>query len=745
MTIYALTIFVSAVLLFQVQLIIAKYLLPWFGGTPTVWSTCMLFFQVMLTGGYAYSYAIVRSLSARKQSRVHLILLSVAIMLLFIQMILWQSPLLPDPVLKHAGSDLPIIRILALLMVSVGLPFFILSTTSTLLQVWFNRAFPKRSPYKLFALSNAGSLLGLLSYPFLVEPNLGLSIQANVWLAGYVIFTLCCGFIAFKAGRILEIPPSSTSPSIESDSMESSGESGQATWLQRILWLALTAGASIVLLATTNQVGEEVAVIPFLWVMPLSIYLLTFILSFSSRYFYWRPLFVVGGIVGMYLVSSLMFKMLSLTPAIFGTGILDQLLVYYAALFICCMLCHGELVRIKPGTRYLTQFYLSVSIGGATGGIFVGLIAPTFFQGLWELYIGYFICGLAVLIAVFQDRKSLLNFPVFGWVLRVPAVAIIILLAVGPFFLLLDRLPQTARNLTLIAADKVGFTKYLPMINPDESILAIRRNFYGILRVLELSPQYMEEHSRYLYHGQTIHGFQLMGKIHYLRKPTSYFTASSGIARAITNHPRYIYSNPRNQQLRVGVVGLGAGTLAVYGRKSDYYCIYEINPAMVELAASEEGYFRFVPDSRAEVDIVTGDARISMEHEESQQFDVLALDAFSGDAPPTHLLTREAFSVYMRHMREGGIIGINITNRYINFRPLIWKLAGELGFERLLIKAYAGDNLAYDNDWILLTKDEKVFQTRALMVDASPPLDDKEFESIRLWTDDYSNLYQLLM
>jgi len=742
MTIYALTIFISAILLFQVQLIIAKYILPWFGGTPTVWSTCMLFFQVMLTGGYAYSHAIVSRFSSRRQSRIHLLLLSASIIMLVIQMIFWNAPLLPDAGWKHTGSGIPIIRILGLLAASVGLPFFILSTTSTLLQVWFNRAFPKQSPYKLFALSNAGSLLGLLSYPFLVEPNLGLNLQARIWFVGYVLFVLCCGYTAIKAGKTSEARPSSVSPDIDINT----GDSDKATLLQRILWLTLTAGASIVLLATTNQVGEEVAVIPFLWVLPLSIYLLTFVLNFSSRHLYWRPLYVVAAIVSMYFIGTLMFNMLAMmTGGDYNMSILGQIIAYNAALFICCMLCHGELVRLKPGNKYLTQFYLSVSIGGAMGGIFVGVIAPSLFQGLWELYIGYFICGLAVFIATLRDRRSLLNIPIWGWSFRVPAAAIVLLLAIGPYFLLVDRLPQTYRDLTLKVADKINLTQYLPMGDPGETTIAINRNFYGILRVVELYPDNPISHQRYLYHGQTLHGYQYTADTYYRKMPTTYYTESSGVARAIRNHPRYKAYNPHSKQLRVGIVGLGAGTLAIYGREIDYYRIYEINPAMVRLSASEEGYFSFVSDSKAEIDIVIGDARISMEHEESQKFDILALDAFSGDAPPIHLLTREAFSIYMRHMRQGGVIAVHITNRYIDFIPLIWKLADEFDLERTLIGAWEDESFAYGNDWILLTKDKEFFkQSGFLDADDSPP-EEEDFKSIQIWTDDYSNLYQVLM
>jgi hypothetical protein len=281
--------------------------------------------------------------------------------------------------------------------------------------------------------------------------------------------------------------------------------------------------------------------------------------------------------------------------------------------------------------------------------------------------------------------------------------------------------------------------------DPNSRTIAMKRNFYGILRVVESYPDDAANHVRYLYHGQTLHGFQLMGSAVRQGILTSYFTEKSGIARAITNHPRYSDVNPAKKQMRVGIVGLGAGTPAAYGRYGDYYRIYEINPAMNEIAGSGHGYFRFVPDSKAEVDVIIGDARISMENEAPQQFDVLALDAFSGDAPPVHLLTKEAFGVYMRHIREGGIIAVHVTNRYLNFRPLILKIAEELDLEKLLISSWGDDGITYYTDWFLLAKDKGVLQQSSFRSYAESPPDFETLESANIWTDDYSNLYQLLL
>ena len=743
MAIYALTVFLSALLLFQVQLIIAKHILPWFGGIPAVWTTCMLFFQVLLTGGYYYSHRIVSKLSARRQGKTHLLLLGGSVILLVLQSFVWPSPLLPGAVWKPAGSDIPIIRVVSLLTISVALPFFILSATSSLLQAWFSAVFPGRSPYRLYALSNAGSLLALLSYPFLIEPNLALSLQSRIWFGLYVAFVLCCGYVALQLCRHRK---TQIRLNAESDGLVTeSGKHERPTRMQRLLWLVLAAGASTVLLATINQISEEVAVIPFLWVLPLSIYLLTFILCFSSRWLYCRLLFVGAACVSMWFVARTMLKMLAImTSDVSGAGIIEQMMVYYVALFICCMLCHGELVRLKPKSMYLTQFYLFVSIGGALGGIFVGIMAPCLFNGLWELYIGYFVCGVALTAVALRDHGSFLNVPKWGWAFRVPAATLVVLLAIAPFFLLIDRLPQKHRDAALSVVRMLSLGEHLPVGDPDANILAMRRNFYGVLRVTEAGSYGQSDYRRLLYHAQTLHGFQLQQDEAHRRMPTTYYGKRSGIGLCITNHPRYQSAEPCNRQMRVGVVGLGAGTVAAYGRSGDYYRFYEINPAMVELAATGGGYFSFVADCRAEVDIVLGDARASLESEDPQDFDVLALDAFNGDAPPVHLLTKEAFDIYTRHVRSGGIIAVHITNRYLDFRPVIWQLADEFGLDGVRISSDADNDCLYAADWILLTRDEEFLRLETIVKASTSRIAQEEIDPVRIWTDDYSNLCQLL-
>jgi len=734
-----LTIFLSAVLLFQMQLIIAKYLLPWFGGTPALWTTCMLFFQITLTGGYAYSHAIISRLSNRRQSRIHLFLLGSSIVLILWQVIAWHLPLLPPAAWKYTVANVETIGVLGLLAVSAGVPFFVLATTSSLLGAWFARSFPNRSPYVLYAVSNAGSLLGLLSYPFLVEPNFGLALQSRMWTGGYVLFVACCGYIALRSGR------QGSATSLGPDKLDAaparSTEGEKPTVGNYVLWLILAACASTVFLATTNKISVDVAVIPFLWVLPLSIYLLTFILCFSFHRLYHRGLFVIGALVAMLLVCRMMLGM-----SMMGTHpyLTERVVVYYLALFICCMLCHGELVRGKPPSRYLTQFYLTISVGGALGGIFVGIVAPYFFDGLWELYFGYFFSGCAVMAAVCRDRNSLLNLPKWRSLFRVSAATVVVLVGVAPFFLMGDRLPQKYRSAAVFVADKLGLSRYLEIWRPDYNVIEMRRNFYGTLRVVKADLNDQGAYVHMLFNGETLHGVQYRHDDHHRRVPTLYYGPDSGVALAIMNHPRYRTKGVLRSQMRVGIAGLGAGTVARYGRGGDYYRIYEINPAIVELAAYSDSHFSFVADSKADVDIVVGDARISMEREEPQSFDILVLDAFSGDAIPTHLLTREAFDTYLRHIRTGGIIAVHISNRYLDFQPIMWKLADEMGLWTVTIRSHSRDSLSYDTDWILLTKDEDLLLNRNIANASSPRIAGKDLDYVRTWTDDYSDLFQLL-
>ena len=694
---YAFSISLSAFLLFQIQPIISKYILPLFGGTPAVWSAAILFFQVLLLAGYAYAYLLINRYNMQRQAVVHLLLSAFSAGLLLWTGRIWDSPVLPGIDWTYHNPDSPVWHIFSLLSVSIGLPFFILASNSTIVQSWSHRTIPHHSPYRFYALSNGGSLLALISYPFLVEPAFSLRTQGNIWSWGYGVFAIITGYITVKVMLSGSGEPAATSGDDEGMAYT------QPTAGKHILWVAFTACASIMLLATTNQICQEVAVIPFLWVLPLTLYLLSFILCFSGRRWYSRRIYTLMLVAGSMFYCWVFFKGVE-------TNIMYQIAVYSAVLFICSMICHGELVRLKPDPRYLHSFYLMVALGGALGGITVTLIAPLIFKGYWELHGGLVMTWL-LLGAVAAVKKS----------------------------------GQGTRLISLIkisactgAGAVLVIIFYLHIQMNFENALKSSRNFYGILQVKENSPDNPEMRIYFLKHGATTHGFQYREKER-SRKPTSYFTEESGVGLAIQHHPR------RQNGLRIGVIGLGIGTIAAYGRPVDTLRFYEINPDVIKLARGEGGYFSYLRDSLARIDIVPGDARISMQREleehRGQQFDVLVLDAFNSDSIPVHLLNREAFEIYLRHLRPDGIIAFHISNRHLDLKPVIWKLDDFFHMDTVRIESKSnGDR--YASTWMLATNNREFLDLEVIKTRSSPR--EGFSNEFPLWTDDYSNLFQIL-
>jgi hypothetical protein len=713
MLLYGLAIFASAFLLFQVQPLITKIILPWFGGVAAVWTVCLLFFQVVLLAGYFYAHVLATTFSPATQGRIHAGVAAASLLAL---------PILPKPSLAPVGSGAPVWHILTILAVSVGLPYFVLSASSPLLQSWYSRAKAGAVPYRFYALSNIGSMLALLSYPVVVEPFATSTHQAIGWSMAYVgVAALCVALALATASRNRSVSQG-TSPS----------SSAVPAWSVRVLWLSLAACGSALLLAVTNHISQDIASIPFLWVIPLSFYLLSFILCFDKIAWYRRDFFL--RLLGVALGGMAY----GLDPSFTVLPIKVLIPVYCFGLWVCCMFCHGELARLKPAPAYLTSFYLMISLGGAIGAVFVALLAPAIFSGYYELPCALAVCAVLVLVAQFRDPSRL--FQGNAWA---PA-----------------RLVLAALILALLAS--LGSSV---MRSKRQARLSVR-NFYGVLRVIDhngatmdhasgfshpnresavgstgatgkpfvQAPMYLTPYQtsyRQLINGTTDHGLQFLSPA-FRRRPTSYYSEKSGIGVAL----RAI--QPRGP-VRVGLVGLGAGTLAAYGRHGDQYTFYEINPLDVRIAEQE---FTFLHDSPATIKIIPGDARLSLERQSSQQYDALVLDAFSSDSIPVHLLTREAFALYFRQLEPDGVLALHISNQYLDLQPVVEAAATEMGKEAIIINNEDDHPRGiYAATWILMAA-PKGFYGQSTMEAAGSIL--RTSTRQRPWTDDYSSVLPLL-
>jgi hypothetical protein len=697
MPLYALTVFLSSFLLFAVQPIIAKMILPWFGGTSAVWSTCMLFFQVVLLLGYGYAHWLHQNLRPRKQTMFHIAALAVSLAAL---------PILPSAHWRTVTAGMPALRILALLLFTVGLPYFLLSSTSPLLQAWYARSHRRGMPYRLFALSNLASMLALISYPLLIEPRLATRLQGWIWSGAYAAFAVCCGLTAWRAAQSRDVE------------LETAGDTPAAaapmktSWSVRGLWLLLAASTSVLLLAVTNHLTQDIAAIPFLWILPLSVYLLSFILCFESPRLYYRPVFVPLLVVALGFLAfeiwpykyplTLPFTNTELWPFV-NLNMRPAIACTTAALFVCCMVCHGELSRMKPDPRRLTGFYVTLSLGGAMGGLFVGLLAPGIFNAYYEFPIGLALCAVVALWAFGRDLMR-----VRLW-LRLASAVVLVALAGGYLWGLSTIMRQ--------------------MVN---GYLVVARNFYGQLRVMEDSDPARDPYaSRILIHGTINHGAQYHSA-ELRRQPVTYFCPDSGIGRAM----RALEGHPR----RIGMLGMGCGTVAAYARRGDVLHIYEINPLVPILAGTQ---FTYLKDTAASVEISMGDGRLVLESEPSQQFDILIMDAFSGDSVPVHLITREALATYFRHLKPGGILAINTTNRYLDLNPVVER--GASAFGKLAIAfpftPEPGDLVCFACDWALIVDRETLERHPELTVDSETL---GPHTGMRAWTDDFSNMFQIL-
>ncbi len=721
----------------------------------------MLFFQVALLGGYAYAHWL-NGQSGRMQTVIHVALLALSFLSL---------PILPSPWWKPQGAEDPLLRILGLLTATVGLPYFLLSSTSPLLQSWYSRSNGGAMPYRFFALSNAGSMLGLLTYPVLVEPNLTNRQQAWMWSISYIAFVLVCGTVALR----------SRSDSHREIALNAAGAAPQ--WSERLVWMGLAAAASALLLAVTNHLTQNVAAIPFLWVLPLSLYLLSFILCFDSDRWYNRWLFTRLAAVAL---PALAYE-------ISGRGDLSNLKVavafFCSVLFVLFMVCHGELARRRPAPAYLTSFYLMVSVGGAIGGLLIGFAAPYFLNALYDLPIVVSLTGFLLVYLLWTTRgkgtgeeESAVKFldapydkvvigvlitALFGYIaVRLVAAKTGSSLFLHQAFLhsrydtrvmlgiagaialyVLWRGRGTLEDdsnvagwavgswvmFVIAAGIAVGIAGFLArdQWNSVGDTRVLVRNFYGALRVYDTNSDGSKGEVRILMHGTIDHGEEFLTPT-FERLPTSYYTTPSGIGLAIRSLQA---SGPIN----VGVIGLGAGTISAYSRAGDNYTFYDINPLVPHIANTQ---FRFLRDSPANKQIVLGDARLSLEREQSKQFDVLAVDAFSGDAIPVHLLTRQAFALYWRHAKPDGVLAVHVSNHYLNLAPVVALAAAEDGKQAMMVSVDEdAETEGAASDWVLVTSRPGFFDQPNIkgVAQKITPI-----PGLRTWTDDYSNLYKIL-
>jgi spermidine synthase len=691
--VYSLTVFLSAFLLFQVQPLIGKYILPWFGGTPGVWTTCMLVFQVLLFGGYLYAHLTSRWLGARAQAGLHIALLAGACLML---------PIIPRDAWKPSGSEDPIAAIVLVLWLTVGLPFFVLSTTGPLLQHWQHRTHPGRTPYRLYALSNAASLLALVSFPAVFEWLFATSLLARIWSVCFVAFAVLCAIGAWGMAR--------SRPTLSSAVVATKPRNVPVpSWGTRLFWFALATVPSTLLLAMTNQVCMDVASIPFLWVLPLTLYLLSFILCFESERWYSRRFLMPAAAVALGGLYPVMHAGNSLALWI-------QVGAFFIAFFLCAMVCHGELYARRPDPQHLTMYYLVIAGGGAAGGLFVGIAAPFLFSGYYELQIGLFACAALMLIALYTDPKSRFarGRPNWAWVC-------FLVLAGTLGALLVDSAQDDLLGYRIAAEGTIagqGSPSY---------ILARKRTFYGILRVVSHETNFRDTIHiiNMLINGRTTHGIEYTDP-ELWSVPTTYYDEQSAVGRLLLQGDT---SKPR----RVGVVGLGTGTVAVYARPGDTFRFYEINEHVEPMARS---YFHFLEKCPGKVEVVLGDARLSLERESTpQNFDLLVLDAFSSDAIPIHLLTREAFAIYLRHLAPEGVIAVHISNMHFDLRPVVDADADAHRLAIASVRALPTSYGGFGSHWELLSRSREALGARWLRQEAERPSTRRN-----LWTDDHASL-----
>jgi len=663
-SLYDFAIFLSAFLLFLVEPMSAKQLLPALGGSSAVWLTCLVFFQLTLLLGYLYAHWLTRHAFDRRRQLLYLALLAAAIVLLITQRLIR-----PD---LSRGSSHPVTTIFLDLTLTIGLPFLLLGSTSPLLQIWLFRKQGGHVPYRLFALSNAGSLLALIAYPTLVEPHLPLRLQRFFWAAGFMVYAALCAILSRQV-------PEAAQPAPQQDTA-----TAPVSTATRWLWFLLPMAAAMQLSAVTSHITSNIAAIPLLWILPLAVYLITFILAFEFPRLYRRSVLVRLLVV---MLASLGYA-ISKIDSSFPIGI--AILFFLFECFAACLFCHAEAYALRPQRpSETTLFYLLVAAGGVTGTFFIGIASPLLFAANYDLSITFLVTALLALAVTWPD----------GWGQR-------LLWATGCILMLY-----------------LNFALHNAYAN---DALMMNRNFYGSLRVKQ-SVTKEGQPLRLLLNGTIQHGTQIFSP-GLTRTPTTYYARDSGIGLALAN---CCAGRTRN----IGVVGLGAGTLAAYGNAGDRIRFYEINPHVLPIARN---LFTYLRDSQARITVTEGDARASLAHEAPQGFDVLVVDAFSGDAIPIHLLTTEALTLYRKHLAPHGILAFHVSNQYLNLAPEVAQLAAAAHMQARLFDTPSVDSRGeFRSTWVLLT-DSPTFFTLPEISAIATPID--PIPGLRAWTDDYSSL-----
>lgn len=721
MSAYVIAVFLSSFLVFLVQPLVGKYILPWFGGSPGVWTACLLFFQLMLVAGYAYAHLLTTWLHRSRQVIAHLLVLGLSLLFL---------PMIPSSTWRSATVEHPTGAILALLGFTVGPLYLVLAASAPLLQSWFSVSFPNRSPYRLYAVSNVASLGALLSYPFALERALYLRQQCHFWSLLYLAFALAigiCGFVVhkkWKAGSAAQVLSGSANlPPLQPLSVETptsqTDESRSPSVLDSMLWLVLSACGTIMLMATTNQITQDVVPVPFLWILPLSLYLLTFIICFDRPGWYVRDVYIWLFVVSLILlvIRSYIHQQLQVHW---------QIAAYSLNLFAACMCCHGELVARRPVPQKLTHFYLSVAIGGALGGCAVALAAPMVFNDFHEFVMGNIAIILLLLVCGrITDIEQLVR---RHGKKRAVVVGMAAAMSVGGLLVAVSSVANDLRN-------------------GNGSFLVSARNFYGVIKVQKNDTDQPSQARILMSHGTTMHGWQFLDD-RKARTPTSYYEYDGGVGKAILKHPKRQSDTP----MKIGVIGLGVGTLSAYARPRDEVVFYEINPLVIQLCEAYFSFIRLAKADGASITVHLGDARLLMEQElnknGSRRFDVLVVDAFTSDSIPMHLLTRECFDLYWQHLAPDGVLAVHVSNRHVNLQPVVYQHAHRRQVPALLVKRTKDPSKQTDaavtpSEWVLMTTDTSL-TCQLRNIEGVTELDGQRHGNLPEWTDNYSSLWGVL-